>query len=110
MRSTLEIIIAVKDCQPITEQELKIAIMVMSSINHFLEDELRELAKAVEGGKSSAKLRAGFANGTVERMLTARKKAPDEWLGMGNIPGTPEYAERLAGAKRLLEKATGQKL
>jgi hypothetical protein len=110
MRSTLEIIIAVKECQPVTEEELKLALMVMSSIDHFLESELRDLAEAVESGGASAKLRAGFAKGTLERMFAARKKAPDEWLGPGNIPGNPEHDRRLVTAKKLYEKATGQKL
>lgn len=109
-RSTLEIIVAVKEAGPATENELRLALVALSSVEHFLRHDLEELAAAVEEGKASAKLRAGFARGTLERMFAALKKPPAEWLGEGNIPGTPEHARRLAGAKALFKAATGQDL
>jgi hypothetical protein len=110
MRSTLGIIIAVKESQPVSEEELKLALLVMSAIDHFLEADLRSLAEAVEQNKPAAKLRAKFGIELLERMFHARKKPPAEWLGPTNIPGNPEYEQRLATGKKLFEKATGQKL
>jgi hypothetical protein len=110
MRSTLEIIIAVKECQPTTEEELRLALMAMSSIEHFIKEDLKSLVEAVEKGGASAKLRAQFARGTLERMFYARKKPPNEWLGKENVPGTPEQKERLATAKAIYKAATGETL
>ena len=110
MRSTLEIIIAVKESQPVTEDELKLALLVMSSVDYFLTNDLRQLADAVKADKPSAKMRAGFADGTLERMLAGKKKSPDEWLGPTNTPGNPEYERRLKAGKALFKAATGQDL
>lgn len=110
MRSTVGIIVAVKECQPVTVEELKLALLAMASIGQLIEDEARTLAEAVEADKPAAKLRAGFLLKTLERMFYARKKAPDEWLGPRNIPGTPENTKAMAGAKVLYKKATGEDL
>jgi hypothetical protein len=104
MRSTLEIIIAVKESQPATEEELRLALLVMSSIDHFVRHDLHELAEAVEAGRLSATWRAKEAMGTLERMFHARKQDPREWLGPDNIPGNPAYEQRYRAAMRLLEK------
>jgi hypothetical protein len=107
MRTTLEIIIAVTECQPVTEDELKLALMAMSSIEHFLKQELLGLIEAIREGKPTVKMRAEAAWGTVERMWNAAKKPPDEWLGPTNIPGNAEHSARLKRGKALFKKATG---
>jgi hypothetical protein len=110
VRSTLEIIVAVKESQPVTETELRLALLALSSVGHFVEAELRSLADAVTADKPSAKMRAKFALETLERMFLACKKAPDEWLGPGGIPGNPEHDQRLKAGKALFKAATGQDL
>lgn len=110
MRSTLEIIIAVKESQPVSEEELRLALLAMASFEYFLKDDLRSLVEAVEQDKPVAKLRAKFGRDLLERMFKAQKKSPAEWLGPTNIPGNPEYERRLAAGKKLFEKVTGQKL
>lgn len=113
MRTTLQICIAVKEAEPdITDEELRLCIAAMSGIEHFYRQALVDLIEAIREGKPAEllKMKAEFAWGTHERMFNAAKKQPAEWLGPGNIPGSPEQQERLAWAKRVYEKATGQKL
>lgn len=104
MRSTNEIIIAVKESQPATDEELRLALLVMSNIDYFVEGKLRELIEAIEEDKPSTKSRARFAKDTLEGMFLARKKPPKDWLGPENTPGTPEYERRYAMAMKLGKK------
>ena len=113
MRTTLQICIAVKEAEPdITDEELRLCIAAMSGIEHFYTQALVDLIEAIREGKPAGvlKMKAEFAWGTHERMFNAAKKPPAEWLGPGNIPGSPEQRERLAWAKRVYEKATGERL
>jgi hypothetical protein len=112
-RSTLDIAIAVKEAdENVTDEELRLCIAAMSGIEHFYRSALIDLIELIRDGKPEAMLemKAEFAWGTVERMFEAQKKPPADWLGPGNIPGTPEQRERLAWAKNVYEKATGEKL
>jgi hypothetical protein len=104
VRSTLEIIIAVKECAPVTEEELKLALIVMCNVEHFVRRDLTALAQAVKGGRPSVKLIAASAEKTLESMFYARKKDPAEWLGPADTPGTEEFRRRYAGAKALLAR------
>ena len=113
MRTTLQICIAVKEAATdITDEELRLCIAAMSGIEHFYSQALVDLIEAIREGKPAGllKMKAEFAWGTHERMFIAAKKHPAEGLGPGNIPGSPEQRERLAWAKRVYEKATGEKL
>ncbi len=113
MRSILEIQIAVKEAEEnISDEELRLCVESLSSIEHFYRTALIDLIGVIREGKPEVllKMKAEFAWGTVERMFAAQKKTPAEWLGPGNIPGTPEHRQRLAFGKKLYEKATGQKL
>lgn len=112
MRSTLEIIIAVKDCEDVTEQELKYALLAMSAMNHFAEEDLRALTDAVQVGNPQViKLRTGFASDGQSRRLDLSMKMPvDEYLGPGNIPGTPEYNQRMEFSKSLYKQIFGEDL
>lgn len=107
MRTTVEIIIAVKECQPVTEDELKLALLAQSGIEHFIRTALLDLIEAIREDKPTVKMKAEFAWGTVDRTWNAGKKPPDEWLGPDNIPGSAEYAARLKFNKALFKKATG---
>lgn len=108
MRSTLEIIIAVKECQPATDEELRLALIAMCNMEHFVRRDLESLADAVIAGQPSAMLRAASAKKTLDAMFYARKKSPAEWLGPEHTPGTPEFQRFYEAGKRLLEKIEGQ--
>lgn len=106
MRSTLDIIIAVQECQPVEPEELRLALMALSGIDQFLKNELDALIEAVEEKPiGAAKLRASFARDTRERMFQAMKKPPDEWLGPRFTPGTPEHTEGLRMSKAIAKAA-----
>lgn len=107
MRSTNEIIIAVQDCLPCTDEELRLCIMSLKARLHFAEHDMDELSAAVTAGKPFAKMRAGFWERDREMRFQSMKKPVEEYLGPANTPGTPEYTQRMAGARALFKKATG---
>ncbi len=113
MRSILQIQIAVKEAEPgITDEELRLCIESMNAIEHFYRSALIDLIELIREGKPEMllKMKAEFAWGTVERMFAAKKKTPQEWLGPDNIPGSPAQRQLVAWAKKVFEKATGEKL
>lgn len=110
-KTTLQIQIAVQENETnITEQELRLCIEAQRNIEHFYRQALIDLIEAIREDNKYLKAKAEFAWGTVERMFTASKRPPAEWLGQDNVPGHPEQVKRLAWAKRVYEKATGEKL
>lgn len=112
MRSTLEIIIAVQESQPATEEELRLALLALSGINHFIQHDLDDIVEAITEQKPFAilKMKAEFSKGTRERLFQGIKKDPREWLGPGNTPGNPEYESRRELAKKVFKRATGVEL
>lgn len=112
MKTTLETIRAVKECEQVTEEELRLSLCALSAIEHFLREDLIRLIEAIREGKPThlLKMKAEFAQGTIDRMFTALKTPPDKWLGPNNIPGTPENNERMRIAKNIFKKATGLEL
>lgn len=113
MRSIVEIQIAVQENkQDITETELRLCVESQRNIEHFLRQELIGLIKAVREDvpPSRLKMKAEFAWGTIERMFNAGKRSPDEWLGSDNIPGSKVQQQRLAWAKGIYKRATGDDL
>ena len=102
MRSTLEIICAVKECRPVTEEELRLALVVMTNMEHFVRHELHKLIELIQDGSTSLGVRATLIKDSLDRLFHARKLDPVEWLGAENIPGTPEYAKRQEWALKVL--------
>lgn len=112
MRTTLQIIIAVKECEPVTEEELKLALIALSNIEHFYNKAAQDLIDAIRAEKSMAllKMKAEFAWGTIESMFKAKKTPPDTWLGPDNTPGTPENKRQMEMGKKIFKAATGMDL
>lgn len=107
MRTTLDIEIAVHDAkEDVTDEELRLCVAAQAALIHFYQQALNDL---IDGAEKPAllKLKAELAKGTRERLWNARKKPPAEWLGPGNIPGSPEQQRRLAMGKAIVKKATG---
>jgi hypothetical protein len=112
-RSIFEIQIAVQEAnEDISNEELRLCIEAQRNIEHFYKKELLGLIDAIKADKPVLFLRikAKLAEDFCKRMFDAGKKPPDEWLGPDNIPGTPAQQERLAWAKRVFKKATGETL
>lgn len=110
MRTTLQIIIANKEGEPCTQQELSYALEALSGIEHVIKQDLLKLIEVIENDKPTVKMRAAFSKETVQKMFDAIKKPPDEWLQPHNLPGSPELLERIKFGKRLFKKATGEDL
>ena len=107
MRSTNEIVIAVKESQPATDQELRYCILALSAMNHFANNDLDNLIDAVLEKKPLATVRAEISKRGRERRFQSNKMPVDQYLGLGNIPGNPEYEQRMKMSKALFKKATG---
>lgn len=108
MRSTAEIIVAVKECEPCTDEELRMALMALSGIEYFSNSKLRKLAEAVaKGHPTVVQIELASAKAWQESRFAAERQDPLVWLGPPWTPGTPEYAERLASDKAILKAATG---
>ena len=71
MRTTIEIIIANQENQSCTVDELRLALEALRIIHPFEHEELKKLIDVVRTDRPSAKMRADFAWGTIERMFAA---------------------------------------
>lgn len=108
MRTTSEIIAAVRNCEPVTDEEMRMCIAALANVEWFLRSSLQKLVDALDTkGPAQQRLRADSARATLESMHRGMRTPVDRWLGPHNIPGTPEYTARISGAKALLKKATG---
>lgn len=110
MRTILDIIVACKDREPATEEELRLTVVALSAMLHLAEDELRKLVEAVLAGNASARLRAGVAQKADEARFKSRKMSPRDYLGDTYTPGTPENERLKQTAKAIFKAATGQDL
>ena len=105
MRSTRDIIIAVKEGQPVAEDELRIALLVMSAVDAFTWRELYDLIEAIEQDKpGQAATKAAFARSILERMFQAKREDPAKWLGSKHVRGDAEQDRWLKINKMLLER------
>jgi hypothetical protein len=77
MKSTIEIIADIDANKDIDIDEAKMALLVMAKMNELLIMSLR-----VTGGRKADLL--------INALDIAKKKDPVQWLGLRNIPGTPE--------------------
>lgn len=106
MRSTLDICVAVQDCAPATEQELRCAVASLSAVNHFLNRSLKKLIDATKTKPHMVQFWVQAAERTQSDMFDAKKRPMDVWLG-DDMPGTETHAARLRWAKDAFKKATG---
>ena len=112
MRSTLEIIIAVKENEACTNEELRLALLAEASFLYFTESNLQDLLEALDKRRDGivTDLRISEAKRWIEDKFKAQKKDPSEWLGPANIPGNPEYEARYKMMKGIYKAATGEDL
>jgi hypothetical protein len=112
-RSTCQIQVAVQEADPnISDEELRLCIEAQRNMEYFYQSELLGLIEAIRQGKPAniLRMKAEFAWGTHERMFAAAQKPPAEWLGPDNIPGSLGQREKLAWAKKVFKKVTGEDL
>lgn len=106
----LEVICAVKDCEPVTEEELKLCVCCLSAKLHFAERERDKFVELIKENKPRQLLDFRVACVEKDREITfkSNKMPMDEYLGPGNIPGTPEQRGRMQWAKNVFKQATGE--
>lgn len=107
MRSTNEIIIALKECGPVEYDELRMACLVLNSLLFFSHNNIKRLLKGGTGAEITKNMEFPHAHadlGISKTEYEAMKKDPVEWLGVDNIPGTPEYMERYKISKAIFNK------
>lgn len=111
MRSINEIIMAVKECRPATEEELRLCVAALDGVEYTTNRNLEKLTEAVSDGKPQIiNLYQNEAIRWSETRFNVFKGTPEKWLGPGNTPGTAEQRQRMAVAKRIFHAATGEKL
>jgi hypothetical protein len=102
MRSTHDIIVALKQGQSVSEDEVRIALLVMATVDAFTWRELYELVELIEldkPGQTAAK--AAFAKSILERMYQAKREAPEKWLEQVRSNERDRWAKI---SKKLLEE------
>ena len=115
-RTINQIQIAVQENEAnISDRELRLCVESLRNMNHFLSERLKDLVQAVRALPDEVthriiKFKADSAWATMENMHLGGKRTPEHFLGPDNIPGSPEQTKRLAWAKRIYKKATGEEL
>ena len=107
MRSTNEIIIALKECEHVEYEELRMACLVLNSLLFFSHNDIKRLLKGGIGAEITKNMEFpdAYADlGISKTEYEAMKKDPVEWLGVDYIPGTPEYLERYKISKAIFNK------
>jgi hypothetical protein len=110
MRSTNEIVIAVKESQPATDQELRYCVLALSAMEYFARHNLNDLVDCVLNENQTVRMRAEFSKNERENRFQSAKMPVDQYLGPRNTPGTPEYEAGVKMSKALFAKATGIEL
>jgi hypothetical protein len=111
MRSTNNLIIAVTECKPCTDEELRFCISALTAMLHFAEKAANEMSDGIEGGGTSLKHKvcSKLWHENAEGRFKAIKMPVDKYLGTGNMPGSPEQVERMRFGKALIEKVLSDK-
>ena len=107
MRSTNEIIIALKECEHVEYEELRMACLVLDSLLFFSHNNIERLLKGGIAAEITKELEFpdAYADlGISKTEYDAMKKDPVEWLGVDNIPGTIGYLERYKISKAIFNK------
>ncbi len=110
MRTICEIIADLKDGKDVPHEELRMACLVLDAVVFFYK---KDVAALLKGGVSAdLKIQMEYSDlktsskelGIPSWYVKAIKKDPVEWLGVQNIPGTPEYEQHYKISKAIYEK------
>lgn len=112
MRSTNELMVAVSECDACTDEELRCCVSALSAMLHFAKRAADDMSEGIEGGGTSIKhkVSAKLWRQNAEGRFNSIKMPVDTYLGPGNMPGSPEQAERLRIGKAIVKKVTGMTL
>ena len=106
MRSTAEIISAVKDSETVDFEELRMACLVLDSLLFFAHENIKRL---LDGGLGAELTKKNFPDAHAELGISkqeyeAWRKDPVKYLGKEHIPGTQEYDQHYRISKKIFEK------
>ena len=105
MRTLFEIIEAVKNNEPVTEDEMRYSICVMDALMIFDRESLMTLVEGEEKGKNKFIYSPKFQlNERFERIKCALDKNPKDWLGDAYDFKNPEYQKRRENINKMFEK------
>lgn len=108
MRSTNEILCDVKDNIPVSYEEMRMALLVLDSINYFNHSHLRRFC---QGGIAAELTLKEFPAehgdlGISKHEWNALRMDPIQYLGQDHIPGTPEWERFHKIHNNILKKIT----
>ena len=106
MRSTVDILIDVKNNVDVDKEELKLALLVLDAINFFNHNHIKRLLKGGTAANLTHKDFPGSCKdlGISESELKALNSDPISYLGPDHIPGTLEWNEFHQLSLSLLDK------
>lgn len=107
MRTTNEIIIAIKEQEPVEYDELKMACLVLNTILFFNHSKFRRLLKGGYAADVTRKMDFPDSHadlGIPKEEWNALRMDPISYLGEDNIPGKPQYDQHYKLSKKLFEK------
>ena len=112
MRSTIEILCDVKDNVAVDKEELRMALLVLDSINFFNHNHLRRLLKGGVGAELTAnEFPDAYGElGISKHEYQALRMDPIKYLGEDHIPGTASWARIHKIANNVLNTVLSEKL
>lgn len=108
MRCTAEILSDVKDNIDVDKEELRLALLVLDSVNFFNHNRMKRLLAGGIGAKLTEQEFPGPHKdlGISKQEWSALKSDPYKYLTPEFIPGTEEYAKIHNIGLKLLDKLT----
>lgn len=102
MRTLSQIMDAVKENQPATEEELRYTLLAMDALSHWDRNFLIRFAGNDKPNVVRCELEA---NESFRRWKTALGAEPKTYVGWNNDPANPEYQRRRSIALKIADKA-----
>lgn len=113
MRTLYEIVEAAKDAQPVTPDETRYAMLVLSALLNLAMHDIVGLGDEdvalVQGHGTGRKARRWQAEEAYRRYRTALATDPKAYLG-NDVPENPAYQQFRVIGKRLIDKALAGEL
>lgn len=112
LRTLSEIIEAVKSNAEVSDEELRLAVVAQDFLMSFDHRALMNLREAeLQGKKPNLVYSADWqCKERIRRLKNAMGQNPKNYLGVHNLPESPEYQKRRAVCKKLVEKVVTKSL
>ncbi len=109
IRSTNQIMIAVSECEPCTDDELRMCISAIGAMLRFAKRAADDMSEGIESGGAGVKHKvcARHWKNNADGRFKSIKMPVDEYLGPHHTPGSPEQVECLRLGKAIVKQGTG---